>query len=301
MKNIDEYSLSAQIWALRHYGEVGPRAFRVLLARFGCPAEILMAEKEQLLAIEGLGDKKSGKITEAAEHLDESEDFIRSLEARKMAHCSMFDDFYPALLEELNDPPPIIFHMGKLPRRDEPTVAIVGSHKATGAGIGYALDLASRLAEKKISIISGLAEGIDASAHIGALKAGGRTHAVIGSGLEEIYPVENKALAEEIIKHGSVISEYSPESKIIPGRLKARNRLVAGLSQSVVIGEVMADSNGTLDTATFCHELGKLMFIMLDGCERPERDNSSVKKIIALGAIPFHLDSGVDLIVKSMV
>jgi len=301
MKKPGEYSLAAQIWALRHHGEVGPRTFRALMARLERPESVFHLEIEELMDIEGLGEKRSRKIFKADEYLAESEAFINSLANINVNYCTSFDECYPHLFAELNDPPAIIFSRGDLPRKDEKTVAIVGSHKATNEGIVYAVELATRLVEKNISIVSGLASGIDSAAHIGALKANGRTHAAIGSGLDQIYPDENRSLAAEIIRHGSVISEYPPDTKTNPGRLMARNRLVVGLSQSVVIGEVLPDSAGTLDTATFCHQLGKLMFIMIDGCDQPGRDNSAVEKIIAMGAIPFSLKDGIDLVVKSLV
>ncbi len=296
-----DYSTAAQVWALRHYGEAGPRTFRALLATFGHLEAIYYAEIDELRAIEGLGEKRSIKIYEALKSLEEAQNFIDSLSGRNIRIRTLFDDEFPTLFEELNDPPPIIFYVGDLPKKDEKTAAIIGSHKATGTGISLAVDLAAKLAEKSVSIISGLAKGIDTAAHIGALKGKGRTFAVLGAGFDNVYNSENRTLAAEMIKNGGLISEYPPDAGYSTGGLMARNRLIVGLSQAVVIGEVLPDSVGTLDAATFCHELGKIMFILIDGYKDSGRGNSVVEKIIGMGAIPFSLDDDIDIITKSLV
>ena len=183
----------------------------------------------------------------------------------------------------------------------EKSVAIVGSHKATGDGIRLGVELGARLAEKSVSIVSGLARGTDTAGHVGALKVDGKSYAVIGSGFDNIYPEENRALAAELIKKGGLISEYPPETGYSAGQMIARNRLTVGLSQAVVIGELFGDSNGTLDTATFCRQLGKIMFVLVDGCDQPGRDNAGVDKVLEMGAIPVTMDKGVDIILKSLV
>lgn len=301
MNGTGEYSIAAQVWALRQYGEVGPRTFRVLMAKFGQLEAIHRAEIEDITAIEGLGEKRSRKIFESSNHLDLAQDFIASLDSQNVRYSTQLEKGYPALFEELNDPPPIVFYRGELPMGDEKTAAIVGTHEATGEGINYAVELATGLAGDNVSIVSGLARGIDSAAHIGALKTAARTYAVLGSGLDSIFPEENRLLAKEIEQQGALISEYPPDTGTSTGRLMARNRLIVGLSQAVIIGEVLTDSAGTLDTATFCHQLGKLMFVLIDGCERPGRDNSAVEKILNLGAIPVNLEDGIDIIVKSLV
>jgi len=301
MSDEKKYSKAAQIWALKQYGDVGPRTFRALMGKFLRLEAIHLAEIDELTEIEGLGKKRSEKIFGASKYLEESENFINSLGGRNTRHSVISDPEHPTIFEELNDPPPIIFYRGALPARDEKTVAVIGSHKATEEGISIVVELGGLLARKSVSVVSGLARGIDVSAHIGALRGGGKTYAVLGSGFDNIFPEEHKGIAGEIVQNGGLISEYPPDANVTPGRLMARNRLVVGLSQAVVIGEVLADSTGTIDTATFCHQLGKIMFILIDGCEAPGRDNSSVEKIIQLGAIPIYLRDGFDLIVQSLV
>ncbi|SYZ74717.1 conserved hypothetical protein [Candidatus Zixiibacteriota bacterium] len=301
MKRAAEYSIAAQVWALREHGEVGPRTFRALMARFGNLAAILEAEMEDLLRIEGLAEKRAHKIMQSFHSLNKSEKFVTTLKDREIGYSTVFDDDYPRLFTELNDPPPIIFYRGTLPALDEKAVALVGSHKATGDGIALAVELASRLASRSVAVVSGLARGIDTAAHIGAVKGGGKTYALIGSGLDHIYPEENITLVSEIVRQGAVISEYPPDTTYSDGRLISRNRLTVGLSQAVIVGEIFGDSAGTLDSAAFCHELGKLMFILVDGCDTPGKDNAGVEKVLAMGAIPITLDNGLDIILKSLV
>ncbi len=301
MKRAAEYPIAAQVWALREYGDVGPRTFRALMAYFGNLPAILEAETEELQKIDGLGEKRSKKISESFHSLGKAENFINSLKDREIGHSTVFDDDYPDLFMELNDPPPIIFYRGKLPAQDEKRVAMVGSRNASGEGIAYAVELANRLSLSSVSIVSGLARGIDTSAHIGAMKAGGKTYGIIGSGFDHIFPEENQLLAAEMTQNGGLISEYPPEANYSDGRLVARNRLTVGLSQAVIIGELFGDSSGTLDTAAFCRDLGKLMFILIDGYEVPGKDNAGANKVLAMGAIPVTLEKGIDIILKSLV
>jgi len=299
--NIENYSTAAQVWALRHFGKVGPRTFRTLMVRFGNLENIFMAEMDELLDISGLGEKRSNRIYDCDQTLDEAEEFINSMREREIRCYTQFDDDYPYLFNELNDPPPIFFARGNLPKEDEKAVAIVGSHKATSEGISYAVELAGQLAKKSVSIVSGLARGIDTSAHIGAIRAGGKSFAVLGSGFDNIYPEENRPLAIELVEKGGLISEYAPDTKSSPGLNMARNRLTVGLSDAVVVGEIFGDSSGTLDSAKCCFQLGKLMFVLIDGCDLPGKDNKGVEKVIEMGAIPITLDNATEIIINSLV
>jgi len=142
--------------------------------------------------------------------------------------------------------------------------------------VGYA----SELAKKGAVIVSGLARGIDSAAHLGAINAKGKSYAVLGCGLASVYPPENKALAEEIIKNGALISEYSPYTKVSTERLISRNRIIVGLSHSVVIGELDKKSRGTIDSAERTKDQGKLLFAI--GDDRYPVDPGLIK----YGAIP---------------
>jgi len=301
MRVTDGHSLAAMVWALRHHGDVGPRTFGALMARFATIAAIFQADLEELLEISGLGKKRAQVIFKASDFLAEAERFIGSLAEINVKYATIYNDDYPDLFFELNDPPPMIFYRGTLPHQDEKRVALIGSRNVSNEGIQNAVTLAESLAGHGVSVVSGLAQGVDAAAHIGALKGGAKSYALIGSGLDHISPKEHFSLAVEMIHKGAVISEYAPDVTTSPVRLISRNRLTVGLSQAVVIGEVSADSTGTVDCARFCNQLGKLAFVLTDDVTTSGRDNSGLEKVLKTGAIPITMENGVDMITKSLV
>lgn len=168
------------------------------------------------------------------------------------------DDGYPAQLRELTDAPPLHLR-GAVLREDALAVAIVGSRRATPYGLLVAETLARDLAARGVAIVSGLARGIDTAAHRGALAASGRTIAVLGCGLDRVYPPENRALAEEIVAHGALVSQFPPGTPPLARHFPARNRLIAGLALGAVVVEA-AESSGALITAGLAGDLGRLVF-----------------------------------------
>ncbi|MDP2650618.1 MAG: DNA-processing protein DprA, partial [bacterium] len=172
------------------------------------------------------------------------------------------EEDYPFLLKEIPNPPKQIYVRGVVPDLRLPAVAIVGTRKATTAGIGIAEGVAADLASRGITIISGLAMGIDTAAHRGALGVRGRTVAVLGNGISEIYPAQNERLAEEILETGgAIISEYPPGEPSFRGNFIHRNRIISGLSVAVVIIEAPLRS-GALSTAGFAAEQGRNVFVV---------------------------------------
>jgi DNA processing protein len=169
------------------------------------------------------------------------------------------DKDYPANLRYIYDPPENLYVKGNILAEDNIAIAIIGSRQATYYGLKNAQDLSFELAARGITIISGLARGIDSAAHRGALKAGGRTIAVLGSGLNVIYPYENKDLAEKITKNGAVISEFSLNIPPYKHNFPRRNRIISGLSLGVVVVEA-AKRSGALITARLALEQGREVF-----------------------------------------
>ena len=165
------------------------------------------------------------------------------------------DSRYPALLGAIPAPPPL-FVRGALLDDDALAIAIVGSRRPTPYGLAVAERLASDLAGRGMTIVSGLARGIDTAAHRGALAAGGRTIAVLGCGLDVVYPPENVALARTIEAHGAVVSQFAAGVPALPGHFPARNRTLAGLALGVVVVEA-AEKSGALITAGFAGDLGR--------------------------------------------
>jgi DNA processing protein len=166
------------------------------------------------------------------------------------------DDEYPAMLLDLPDPPACLFLRGSSTARWPPAVAMVGARACTPYGSEVAASLAASLAAAGLVVVSGAARGIDTAAHRGALAGGGRTAAVLGSGIDVPYPRGNRRLLEEIAERGVIISEYPPGSAAVPRRFPARNRIVAALSVGVMVVEG-AEGSGSLITAEFAEDLGR--------------------------------------------
>ena len=170
--------------------------------------------------------------------------------------------FYPEKLTHIYAPPAKLYVLGNENIFNEPSIAIIGCRKASSYGKKVAYEFAYQLAKKGIIIISGLARGIDSYAHLGAVKARGKTIAVLGSGFNHIYPAEHKGLCTEILKNGgSIITEYPPETKPIPTNFPSRNRLISGLSNGVLVVEAK-EKSGTLITVDYALDQGKEVFII---------------------------------------
>jgi DNA processing protein len=178
-----------------------------------------------------------------------------------MRTLSIKDEAYPTNLRYIYDPPLKLYVKGKIIPEDNIAIAIVGSRRATYYGLKNAEDLSFELAAVGITIISGLARGIDSAAHRGALKAKGRTIAVLGSGLNVVYPEENKALAEEISCSGAVVSEFPLDAPPHSQNFPRRNRIISGLALGIVVVEA-AKRSGALITANFALEQGREVFAL---------------------------------------
>jgi DNA processing protein len=169
------------------------------------------------------------------------------------------DPEYPKNLRNIHTPPKQLYVNGTLLERDDVAIAIVGSRRASPYGIETGERLGFELAARGVTVVSGMAIGIDSAAHRGALKAKGRTIAVMGSGHDYIYPPQNKKMYEEIVKTGAVVTEYENDVEPFPGQFPARNRIISGLSLGVVIVEA-AKNSGALITANFAAEQGRTVF-----------------------------------------
>ncbi len=176
----------------------------------------------------------------------------------RIAHLVPTDPRYPALLASISSPPEIDVR-GTLEPGDALAIAIVGSRQATAYGVEVAETLAADLAARGVTIVSGLARGIDAAAHRGALAAGGRTLAVLGHGIAHVYPPENRGLAEAIVEHGALLSQFPPTIGPLAYHFPARNRTLAGLALGVVVVEA-AERSGALITAGLAGDLGREVF-----------------------------------------
>ena len=181
---------------------------------------------------------------------------IRNETDRTPRQIPLGDTAYPANLREIHAPPARLYVRGTLVEDDALAVAIVGSRAATPYGVAVAERLAADLAARGVTVVSGLARGIDSAAHRGALRAGGRTIAVLGSGVDVIYPPENRRLAGDIEASGALVSQFEPGTPPLAGYFPARNRVIAGLSLAVLVVEA-AEKSGSLITAGLAAEMGR--------------------------------------------
>jgi len=189
---------------------------------------------------------------------------------------------YPPLLKEIPGAPSSFYVRGALPEQDAPCIAIVGTRKATSAGKEMARDIAAQLSERGCVIVSGLALGIDAAAHEGALVAKGRTVAVLGNGIDSIYPAVHESLATRILENGGgILSEYAPGTPAYPNQFLARNRIVSGLCVATVIIEAPKRS-GTLVTAKHALDQGREVFVVPGPAVHPHFQGSH--ELIRVGA-----------------
>lgn len=261
---------------------VGPRLRQTLLERFGSPAAVLQAAPSDLRSVPGIGPKLSGIIARASEQIDAAAELaLCRRHGVSLLHESSPD--YPRTLREIHDPPGVLYCWGDLRPQDELAIGIVGSRHATRYGLEQAERLAASLARAGLTIVSGLARGVDAAAHRGALKAGGRTLAVLGSGLLNLYPPEHGPLADEVRGHGALLSELPLQGRPLAGTFPQRNRLISGLSLGVIVVEA-SNRSGALITARHAGEQGREVFAvpgrvdsrMSQGCHRLIRDGAKL-------------------------
>lgn len=244
--------------ALHLIDGLGPIRLKSLIDHFEDPKLAWEADGKKLKEI-GIPSKVVELILETRKKLD-PEVYGQSIEQAGIKWLTFFDEGYPKLLKQIYDPPIILYYKGEILPSDEKAVAVVGTRKITGYGKLVTEKFTSELVVSGLTIVSGLARGVDAEAHRAALEAGGRTIAVLGGGLKKIFPPENEWLAGQIIAgHGSVISEFPPDYSSLPGNFPARNRIISGLSLGVLVTEAAQDS-GSLITARLALEQGREVF-----------------------------------------
>lgn len=265
---------------------VGPHTSRTLLERFKTPGRILSASVSALRDVPGIGPKLAEKIAQARTNHDAVAELALCRKLNVQVVCRGSPG-YPAKLEEIPDPPGLLYVQGAFEPRDQLSIAIVGSRRCTPYGLRMAERLAAALGRVGLTVVSGLARGIDAAAHRGALKVGGRTIAVMANGLARIYPPENEDLAREIVSAGAVLSEMPMEQGPLAGLFPQRNRLISGLCLGVVVVEATPRS-GSLSTARHAVEQNREVFavpgpvdsLSSQGCHRLIRDGARLVETV---------------------
>ena len=245
---------------------IGGETQRKLLAAFGLPEQIFAANRSALRRI--ISDKAIDLLLETD---NSSAVEAASLWAQQPGQhiLTLADDDYPKALLDIPDPPTVLYARGRCELLAQPGLAIVGSRNATPQGESNARAFAAALAEEGLSIISGLALGIDAAAHRGALSAGGTTVAVIGTGADRLYPARNQALATEIAEKGVILSEFPLGTPAAAANFPRRNRLISGLARGVLVIEAAVES-GSLITARMAGEQGREVFAIPGSIHAPQ-------------------------------
>jgi len=266
------------IWLTKIKG-IGPTKVQNLLEEFATARGIWGASREELNKVVGIGSALSSKIIKSKDY------FSPSLERNKLKKqganlVTLQDKCYPKLLKEIYAPPPILYYHGSLDYLQAPCIAVVGTRSCSLYGKRIAQKLSERLAREGFSVISGLARGIDTKAHQGALRTGS-TYAVLGSGLDNIYPPENAKLATKIAQQGAVLTAYPLGQKPARNNFPARNRIISGLSLGTIVVEA-PNKSGALITADFAVKQGREVFAIPGDVTREQ--SVGPHKLIQTGA-----------------
>lgn len=244
--------------ALNFIPGIGPVLVRTLLDRFGGPEHVFKASRRELETVEGIGERLAALITET-DIQGKVRSELKLVEELNASIVTFTDKSYPNNLKQIYDPPPLLYVRGDLQAKDDLAISMVGSRLSSSYGRMITERIAGDMARHGVTIVSGMARGIDSAAHRGALSAGGRTIAVLGCGVDIVYPPENRRLFEEITAHGAVISEFPMSTPPEGTNFPRRNRIISGLSLGVVV--VQADSrSGSLITAGLALEQNRDVF-----------------------------------------
>jgi DNA processing protein len=265
---------------------VGPKTCRALLEYFGSADRVLSASMTSLKGVEGVGPKLAEKIRTARTEYDPDKE-LATCRAHGVRPIVGDDPEFPESLREIPDPPNLLYIKGTLVERDAIAIAIVGSRHCTPYGMRIADKLGASLARVGVTVVSGLARGIDAAAHRGALRAGGRTIAVLANGLAEIYPPEHEELSREVAASGALVTETPMNQAPLAGLFPQRNRIISGLSLGVVVVEATPRS-GSLSTARHAIAQNREVFAVpgpVDslasvGCHRLIRDGAKLVETV---------------------
>jgi DNA processing protein len=267
--------------ALNMLPTVGPVRLRKLLEVFETPERVLAAKRTELRKVEGIGSEVADQISNWESIVDLAAELkrVRDFGATVITQNS---PSYPKSLREIHAPPIVLYVWGELKDRDQHAIGIIGARRTTHYGTESAKKLAYQIAYAGLTVISGLARGIDTSAHQGALAAKGRTIAVIGAGLSKLYPPENRALAEKICNgNGAIVSEFSMEIEPDRQTFPMRNRIISGWSHGVLVVEAGLNS-GALITASQALEQGRSVYAVPGHINAPSAMGSN--RLIQQGA-----------------
>jgi DNA processing protein len=246
---------------------IGPRLFGALVEHFGSARAAAEAGAGAMAAVRGIGTDSAARMREGIATADPETEMAKA-DAAGVRILVRGEPDYPIALTYLTDAPPVLYVKGTLVPGDAQAMALVGMRKCSLYGQDQAERLAGGLARCGFTIVSGLARGIDSAAHRGAMDAGGRTIAVLGNGLATVYPPENRKLAETVVAHGALVTEFPMDFGVAAENFPRRNRIIAALSMGVIVVEAGRQS-GALITARLGAELGKEVFAVPNRVDAP--------------------------------
>ena len=266
--------------ALKSIKGIGNVIFPLLVDKFGSLPAIFAVPVSELMTVPGITKNIASAIA-GFKTWDQIKKELELIDRNEIQFITYQDNLYPQKLLNIYDRPPYIYVRGKL-TADDINIAIVGSRAATAYGKYTTEKISRELAFKGITVVSGMARGIDSAAHRGALSAHGRTIAILGSGLDVIYPPENKNLYAEIVQEGAVISEFPPGTPPRPNNFPTRNRIISGMSYGVVVVEA-GEKSGSLITVRLALEQGREVFAVPGSID--STSSRGTNKLIKQGAI----------------
>ncbi len=265
---------------------IGPVLLQRLQQHFGTLQAAWEASPAQLQAVEGFGFQTLQKVVKQRSHLH-PEQLLTQHQEQNPNFWTPADPEYPRLLKEIPSPPPLLYFRGEVELLENlgetPLVAIVGTRQPSEYGIRWTRQISTALAKNGFTVVSGLAEGIDTESHTAALKAGGRTIAVLGTGVDVIYPAKNQQLYKQILNAGLVLSEYPAKTPPDRTQFPRRNRIIAGLSRAVLVMEAPLKS-GALITANYANEFGRDVYVLPGRVD--DYPSQGCLKLLSQGAAP---------------
>lgn len=249
------------IWLSRIEG-LGPIKIKQLLEIYKTPENIWELSKEELMKIKGIGEKIADKIVDMT-YRENLEKYAKYMKKYDIGMITILDKDYPERLKHIYDAPMILYYKGnKKLLNHSYTIGMIGCRRCSEYGKQVSLAFSNKLAKQDVCIISGMAKGIDSYSHMGCIQAGGKTIAVLGNGLDQIYPKENVGLYNKILEtEGLILSEYVIGTKPNKLNFPARNRIISGLSDGIIVVEAK-EKSGTLNTVDFALDQGKDVFVV---------------------------------------
>ena len=266
--------------ALNMVPHLGPVRLRRLLDVFDSPERVLSARRNELQGVDGLNEALIDSLASWESVVNLQQELAR-IDGFGATVVTLDDADYPALLREIHDPPTVLYVWGKLEPRDHHAIGIVGSRRTSHYGLECAKKISYQIAYAGLTVVSGLARGIDTASHQGALAAKGRTIAVLGTGLNHLYPIENQALAEKIVSAGAVVTEFPMETTPDRQTFPMRNRIISGWGFGLLVVEAGLNS-GALISAAQAADQGRNLYAIPGPIDRPTSQGGN--RLIQQGA-----------------